>query len=1139
MERWRGRMNGEEGGSGMTRGKGGGCGEVVVGERSGEGAEKDRRKGKDEKCGEVVVGEMSEGRREMFEVVDEQRVKDHGPLLVLRYKKVANQTKPVSTTLPEEYRIVRRAHPNPLDTLPKLPIRPPTFVPGNRYTQERHDELVVDADAFLWPEELKLVHQLILLHEDGFTWEESEKGALKEEYFDQVVIPTIEHTPWNEKSIPVPPGIRDEVLKYIKEKIATGVYEPSNSSYRSSWFCVPKKNGKIRIVHNLQPLNRITIRDAAVPPFTEHMAESYGGRACYGMPDLFVAFDQRKLDVRSRDLTTFVNPLGTFRLTTIPMGWTNSFQIMHGDVTFALRDEIPDFTTPYADDVAVKGPLSRYETENGSYEVMAGNSGIRRFVWEHLQVMNRVIQRIKAVGGTFSGKKLQICGPTAEIVGHRCTYEGRIPDDSKVQRIRDWPACRSLTEVRAFLGTLGIVRIFVKNFSMIARPLIHLTRKGVKFRFGEEEQRAMDKLKTSLLESPALRPIDYMSDREVIMAVDSSNIGTGYVLYQVGEDGRRYPNRFGSITWNEREKNYSQAKVELYGLMRSLRAARIFIIGLKRLTVEVDAKYIKGMINNPDIQPNATINRWIAAILLFDFKLVHVPGTKHTGADGLSRRPAANGDEAEKDDFEDWIDRANAFSLGQWEEESSHLNGMIFGQTLALGESLESEGEIEVPRSENAQFRDKRLDKVLEYLESMVRPSELTDLQFKQFLKLVSRFFAKRGELWKRRVGGQHQKVVKVERRGRLMKEAHDELGHKGVFSVRARLADRFWWPKMDEDIKWYVRTCHVCQTRQTTKIRIPPTVPSPATLFRKVYIDTMFMPKAGGYTYIVQARCSLTSYPEFRMLRSETAKTLGDFIFEDILCRWGALYEIVSDNGTAFKAALKTLAETYGIHHIRISAYNSRANGPVERRHRDVREAIMKAANGIIAHWPQVVPAVFWAERVTIQKSTGFSPYYMVHGVEPVLPFDLAEATYLVPDIGEVVSTSELLANRARQLLKRESDLAVIGERVIASRNQSRKQFEEQYRNTIVDFDFSPGDLVLVRNTRVELEANRKAKPRYLGPLAVVRRTAGGSYELTELNGAVSLHRYAAFRLVPYFPRSKLAVPVTSIIEEEAEQER
>ena len=173
--------------------------------------------------------------------------------------------------------------------------------------------------------------------------------------------------------------------------------------------------------------------------------------------------------------------------------------------------------------------------------------------------------------------------------------------------------------------------------SLISRPLVALTRKGAAFKFGEEERAAMEKLKTTLANSPALRAIDYDCDREVILAVDSSVIGVGFILLQVGEDGKHYPNRFGSLAWNERERNYSQAKLELYGLMRALRAVRLFIVGVLNLTVEVDAKYIKGMLNNPDVQPNATINRWIATILLFHFKLVHVPADKHTSADGLSQ----------------------------------------------------------------------------------------------------------------------------------------------------------------------------------------------------------------------------------------------------------------------------------------------------------------------------------------------------------------------------------------------------------------------------------------------------------------------------------------------------------------------
>jgi hypothetical protein len=110
------------------------------------------------------------------------------------------------------------------------------------------------------------------------------------------------------------------------------------------------------------------------------------------------------------------------------------------------------------------------------------------------------------------------------------------------------------------------------------------------------------------------------------MDVNSSFRGAGYVLLQLGEDGKEYPLRFGSTTWNKRESHYSQAKLELYGLFRALKAYQMYLVGIKNLLVRVDAKYIKGMLNNPDIQPNATIDCWIAAILLFDLELEHTRG---------------------------------------------------------------------------------------------------------------------------------------------------------------------------------------------------------------------------------------------------------------------------------------------------------------------------------------------------------------------------------------------------------------------------------------------------------------------------------------------------------------------------------
>jgi len=125
-------------------------------------------------------------------------------------------------------------------------------------------------------------------------------------------------------------------------------------------------------------------------------------------------------------------------------------------------------------------------------------------------------------------------------------------------------------------------------------------------------------------------------------------------------------------------------------------------------------------------------------------------------------------------------------------------------------------------------------------------------------------------------------------------------------------------------------------------------------------------MTPSSGCTYIIQARCSLTTWPKWRALCSETGHTVGKFIFEEILCRWGTIQEIITDNGLAYIAVLDWLASKYGIHHIRISAYNSQANGIIERQHRTIRDSLLKTCEGNASKWLAVAPYVFWADRVT-----------------------------------------------------------------------------------------------------------------------------------------------------------------------------
>lgn len=1079
-----------------------------------------------------------------------------------KYKPVALKVKPVAAALPERFRIVRDIKGDPLANLPVLNLNPPPFTSTGRYTAERRD--IIDKahpPGFLWPAERDLLHYFMMIHQDAFAWDDSERGHFREDFFPPVEIPTVPHTPWRQRNIPIPPGIYDLFCETIQRKMNAGVFEPSNSSYRSRIFGFLKKDGKaLRIVHALEPLNAVTIAHSGVPPFTEQLAEQFAGRACGGMMDLYVGYDERALAESSRDLTTFQTPFGALRLTVLPMGWTNSVPIFHDDVTHILQPEIPHTTVPYIDDVPVKGPTSRYILSNGDFETIPENTGIRRFVWEHFQGVNRVVQRMKYSGGTFSGYKSVLCTPEITVLGHRCMYDGRLPDQSRVAAISNWSDCEDLSDVRSFLGTIGVCRVFIRNFAHRAHALVKLTRKQHPFEWGPEQKAAQEDLKTALLTSPALRPLDYTSGAPIILSVDTSYIAIGHILSQCDSNNPkiRYFSRFGSITLNEREARFSQPKLELYGLYRAVRALRLYIIGCRNLIVEVDAQYIKGMLANPDIAPSASINRWIVSILTFHFTLVHVPGAFH-GPDGLSRRKPQPGDQPEpEDDFDDWIDQLHSFMhminsptpelihqppIAIYVAEttdtdpypvSQDSNPDITDSTTQHSTSPPSENvNIDsstpysiIPRSDAARRDDERLLKVREWHNTLERPSGMTDSQFDTFIRYCTEFFISAERLWRKDPRGEHKLVVPPIRRLFIITAAHDHVGHHGFFATSAHITLRFWWPHMSPDIAWYVRTCHLCQLRKTQNLVIPPVVAMLAPLFAKIYCDTMYLPKSGGYRYLVQGRCSLCHWPEFDTLCRETAKVIAEWLLRCFIWRWGTLVEIVTDNGTPWVKAVEYLSKRYHINHIRISGYNSRANGLIERSHFDVRQAIFKAADGDESKWRSVVYSVFWADRVTVRRRMGCSPYFAATGTHPLLPFDIAEANYLLPPPDSVLSTTDLIARRAIALQKRRSHLANLHDKVYEARIKAAIRFELEHAHTMRSYNFKLGDLVLMRNTAIEKALNRKMRARYLGPLIFISRNRGGACILAELDGSL-LHRpIAAFRVIPYLARERIEIP-------------
>jgi hypothetical protein len=93
---------------------------------------------------------------------------------------------------------------------------------------------------------------------------------------------------------------------------------------------------------------------------------------------------------------------------------------------------------------------------------------------------------------------------SVKFLGHTISKDGISVDPSKVQEVMDWKPPKIVHQIRSFLGLAGYYRRFIPDFSRIAKPMTELLKKGVKFVWSEDCEKAFHTLRQHLTTAPVL-----------------------------------------------------------------------------------------------------------------------------------------------------------------------------------------------------------------------------------------------------------------------------------------------------------------------------------------------------------------------------------------------------------------------------------------------------------------------------------------------------------------------------------------------------------------------------------------------------------------------------------------------------------
>ena len=790
-------------------------------------------------------------------------------------------------------------------------------------------------------------------------------------------------------------GENRELLKRSIEALEedeAGIENPSKGTIHASpcFFTLRRRSDKKRLCVAFNNLNEVTLNQIYSMPNIEEIINRMRGKLYFSIIDLKSAYMQVALSDFARSLSGVLLPWGIFRFNVLNFGYKNAPAFFQQKMTELLKRGIDkNFVSVFIDDIIIASI---------TFE-------------EHCRHLAWVLTQLRSKNLVASRDKAHLFLKQMKLLGKVVNGQGVTTDPAMIIDIVNFPEPTNKHLIRSFIGLVGSYRTFIKDFNLIAEPLIRLTKKNIEWVWSKEQSTAFNTLKEQMARSPILAHLDL--NKELRVVSDASKIGAGGALLQLMEDRVWHPVAYASWLFNSAQRNYSTTDRELLSVVLTLRKWRHILMG-RKISFLNDHKPLAGYMKSVD--PHGRLARWAMEFQAFNIDLQHIKGTDNVIADALSRT-------TEGDDFADVNMVATITKdIGPTSLVSglSNCEDEYFEYTIGLAILRSLPGDIEWAEE---QRRDRNLLGIIRWLESGTLPDD--DDSAKIILYEASNY-ALAGEekvlVRITRVSPEHlgpsvRRVVPKTLRRCVLALYHDSTwagAHRGRDKTYHSIRDKFYFDRMSLYTQLYVKTCRVCQlcknsplTNQTKLGNIEAT-----GVWDLVSIDIwgLVRQSANGNRYVLTVVDGYTKWAMAIALAANTSEMIARALRLFVFQTFGIPNRIHSDKGKEFcNNLMDEVCRLYGTKRSSSAPYHPQSNSYAERIHQFYRNAITAFIQGDQLIWDEML-----IELVTAYNNT----YHAAIGCRPSEAF-LGRPIPVMYDVEPLSEKSQLTALQYSEKLK------------------------------------------------------------------------------------------------------------------------